>query len=56
MQWVIGSGRYCGSLEREEVRGICNLNTLNVGEWIMEWKVKCKRGMRCADVIIEKYS
>ena len=32
-------GDYCGSLEREEVRGICNLNTLNVGEWIMEWKV-----------------
>lgn len=42
MQWVIGSGRYCGSLEREEVRGICILNTLNVGERFMEWKVKCK--------------
>ena len=49
-------GDYCGSLEREEVREICNLNTLNVGERFLEWKVKCKRGMRCADVIIEKYS
>ena len=49
-------GDYCGSLEREEVRGICNLNTLNVGKRFLERKVKFKRGMRCADVIIEKYS
>ena len=49
-------GDYCGSLEREEVRGKYSLDTLNVGEQFLERKVKCNRGMRCADVIIEKYS
>ena len=56
MQWVVGSGSYCGSLEREEVRGTYSLDTLNVGERFLERKVKCKSGMRCADVIFEKYS
>ena len=43
MQWVVGSRRLLWEFgEREEVRGTYSLDTFNVGERFMEWKVRRK--------------